>query len=321
MPAPPPAGLSARPATADDLTAVLGLAVRCDLDEVGQVDTTADDLLAEWNRPGLELASDTVMLEAPGGALAAYAHVYAGEEGDGYVDPDWRGRGLGTWLLRWVAERAGEQLAAAGRRGGALQAWTNHADEGFRRLLEREGYAYERSQLIMRVDLATPPPEPVWPEGVSLRPFRRERDAQAVYHLVQKAFADVEGQALRSYQQWEQFMLNRADFDPGLWFVAVRGPAPVGTALCFDYGSEGWVRQLAVRNRERRQGLGLALLRHAFGVFRQRGRGTAGLAVDASNSTGANRLYERAGMEVLRRFDRYVRPLRLDAPDHLPAWP
>jgi ribosomal protein S18 acetylase RimI-like enzyme len=114
-------------------------------------------------------------------------------------------------------------------------------------------------------------------------------------------------------------MVNRADFDPGLWFVAVRGGAPVGTALCFDYGSEGWVRQLAVRRGERRQGLGLALLRHAFGVFHLRGRPSAGLAVDADNSTGANRLYERAGMAVLRRFDRYLRPIRLDAGDQLAA--
>ena len=218
-----------------------------------------------------------------------------------------------------MVERAEAQLAAAGRREGSLQAWTNHADGYFVRVLEREGYAYERSNLIMRIDLATPPPVPVWPEGVALRPFQRERDARAVYQLVQEAFADVEGQALRSYQQWEQFMLDRADFDAGLWFVAVRGHAPVATALCFDYGSEGWVRQLAVRRRERRQGLGLALLRHAFGVFRLRGRPAVGLAVASDNSTGANRLYERAGMHVQRRYDRYVRPLRLDAGDRLAA--
>jgi mycothiol synthase len=312
VPAPLPAGFAARPASGEDLGAVLALLVRCDLAEVGQADTTADDLLAEWRRPGLDLASDTVLVEGPGGVPVAYALVHAGEEGDGYVDPGWRGRGLGTWLLRWVVERAGGQLAAAGRREGVLRAWTNHADQDFIRLLRREGYAYERSQLIMRVDLSAPPPAPRWPDGVALRPFDRGRDAHAVHQLVQEAFADVEGQALRSYERWERFMLDRADFDPGLWLVAVRGDAPVGTALCFDYGSEGWVRQLAVRRGERRQGLGLALLRQAFGVFHLRGRPSAGLAVDADNSTGANRLYERAGMTVLRRFDRYLRPVRLD---------
>jgi GNAT superfamily N-acetyltransferase len=33
--------------------------------------------------------------------------VYAAEESDGYVDPDWRGHGIGAWLVRWRVERAG----------------------------------------------------------------------------------------------------------------------------------------------------------------------------------------------------------------------
>jgi mycothiol synthase len=312
VPAQLPAGFTARPATSGDLEAVLGLMVRCDLAEVGRVDTTAEDLLAEWGRPGLDLAADAVLVEADGAGTVAYADVYQAEDCGGYVDPDWRGRGLGTWLVRWVVERARAQLAAAGRDEGSLEVWTNHDDHGFRRLLEREGYRYVRSSLIMRVELATPPPAPVWPDGIGLRPFERERDAYPVYRLVQDAFADVEGQALRSYEQWEQFMVNRADFDPAIWFVATRGPEPVGTALCFDYKSEGWVRQLAVHRAERRRGLGIALLRHAFGVFHQRGRPSVGLGVDADNSTGANRVYERAGMHVERCYDRYARSLRTD---------
>jgi ribosomal protein S18 acetylase RimI-like enzyme len=84
--------------------------------------------------------------------------------------------------------------------------------------------------------------------------------------------------------------------------------------LCFDYGTEGWVRQLAVRRPERRRGLGLALLRHAFGVFHRRGRPSVGLAVDAVNTAGANRVYERAGMHVERRYDRYARPMHRQPP-------
>jgi mycothiol synthase len=312
VPAQLPAGLVSRPVRIDDLSAVLGLLIRCDLAEVGHADTTADDLLAEWRRPGLDLASDAVLVEAEGAGPVGYALVYAAEESDGYVDPDWRGRGIGAWLVRWRVERAGAQLAAAGRDEALLEAWTNHDDTGYRRLLEREGHRYHRSNLIMRIELATPPPAPAWPDGVALRPFHPERDAHAVYQLVQDAFADIEGQAQRSYQQWEQFMLNRDDFDPALWFVAVRGSEPVGTALCFDYETEGWVRQLAVRRSARRQGLGLALLRHAFGVFHQRGRPSVGLAVDAVNTAGANRVYERAGMHVERRYDRYARPLHRD---------
>ena len=67
---------------------------------------------------------------------------------------------------------------------------------------------------------------------------------------------------------------------------------------------------LGVRRPWRRRGLGRALLLHAFGEFRARGKRGAGLGVDGLNPTGAVRLYEQAGMHVARRFDQYAKPLR-----------
>jgi ribosomal protein S18 acetylase RimI-like enzyme len=56
-----------------------------------------------------------------------------------------------------------------------------------------------------------------------------------------------------------------------------------------------------VRKPWRRRGLGLALLRHAFGELYLRGERKVGLGVDASNPAGATRLYERAGMGIAFR--------------------
>ena len=70
----------------------------------------------------------------------------------------------------------------------------------------------------------------------------------------------------------------------------------------------GWVDTLAVRRPWRRRGLGLALLLHSFRELRARGRERVGLGVDGENTTGAVRLYERAGMHVARRSDTYERP-------------
>jgi ribosomal protein S18 acetylase RimI-like enzyme len=47
------------------------------------------------------------------------------------------------------------------------------------------------------------------------------------------------------------------------------------------------------------------LLLHSFAEFRRRGLRRAGLGVDAESLTGANRLYEEAGMHVSARFDIY----------------
>ena len=67
---------------------------------------------------------------------------------------------------------------------------------------------------------------------------------------------------------------------------------------------------LAVLRAYRKQGLGLALLRHSFGEFYRRGNRAVGLGVDAQNLTGALRLYEQAGMRVCRKNNTYEKELR-----------
>ena len=67
---------------------------------------------------------------------------------------------------------------------------------------------------------------------------------------------------------------------------------------------------LGVRRPWRRRGLGTALLRHSFRELRARGCERARLMVDGENLTGAVQLYERAGMHVARRAERYWKELR-----------
>ena len=71
--------------------------------------------------------------------------------------------------------------------------------------------------------------------------------------------------------------------------------------------SVGWVGDLAVRRPWRRRGLGEALLRDSFTLFRRGGKRSAGLGVDAENTTGAVALYERVGMHVVRRSNTWER--------------
>ena len=75
----------------------------------------------------------------------------------------------------------------------------------------------------------------------------------------------------------------------------------------------GWIATIAVRRPWRKRGLGLALLLHSFGEFYKRGMATIGLGVDASNLTGATRLYQRAGMHVASEFALYEKELRAGA--------
>jgi GNAT superfamily N-acetyltransferase len=98
-----------------------------------------------------------------------------------------------------------------------------------------------------------------------VRAFDREADARAVHRLVEDAFADIGNQPPRSYEFWSRIHLERADFDPDLWFLAVEEGELVGVNLAQSGPLGGYVAQLAVRRDRRGRGLGLALLRHGFG--------------------------------------------------------
>ncbi len=77
---------------------------------------------------------------------------------------------------------------------------------------------------------------------------------------------------------------------------------------------------LGVRAPWRGHGLGLALLEHAFAVFAARGFRAVILGAEADSPTGANRLYERAGMRMTHRRARYQKLLARASPAKWPDW-
>jgi ribosomal protein S18 acetylase RimI-like enzyme len=181
----------------------------------------------------------------------------------------------------------------------------------------RSGFDLVRRSYRMRIDLTEAPPAPAWPQGITLRAFDPDRDLDAVAWADREAFRDHWGFVERPFEQDLQMFrhwLGEPRFDASLWFVAVHGDEVAGISLCDPYTESdpgmGWVGSLGVLRPYRKQGLGLALLRHSFGELYRRGRRKVGLGVDASNLTGALRLYEKAGMRVYRQNNTYEKELR-----------
>jgi ribosomal protein S18 acetylase RimI-like enzyme len=170
----------------------------------------------------------------------------------------------------------------------------------------------------MRIHMETPPPAPAWPTGITLRRYNPETDLEAVYRADEEAFRDhfghIEMPVEDGLKRFKHFMTGYEGFDPSLWFLAMDGDKIAGICLCRKQAHSdpkvGWVNTLAVRRPWRKRGIGLALLRHAFGEFYRRGQCMAGLGVDAENLTGALRLYENAGMHVHHAFDLFEKELR-----------
>jgi mycothiol synthase len=320
-----PEGFTARGANLNDVEQALVL-FNCWSQAVIQQDeiTDAQAIWNEWVSPGFDPAGDIRLVFAPDGEMAGYIEVWTTARPPVHpwiwarVHPDYEGRGIGTWMLNWGEARAMQALKNVpdGLRFAPRVGTYSKADRS-KKLFEDMGYGYIRSSYRMAIDLDGPVPEPIWPEGITLRTYNPETDAEAVYRAVNESFRDHFGFVEEPFEQglkrFKHFMIEYEGFDPTLWFLAMNGEEIAGISLCrpksHDDPDLGWVNTLGVRRPWRRRGIGLALLRHSFNELYRRGKRKVGLGVDAENLTGALRLYENAGMHIHNAFDLYEKEL------------
>jgi mycothiol synthase len=268
----------------------------------GVADLTADEIRHWLTLPGL----DTAVAEL-GGDVCAYADFRrAAAAGPLVVDlrvrPSAWGRGVANALLEQAETTAS---------GAIVHCVVLERDDEGRGALERRGYRLIRHSFLMQIDFEGPLAPPEWPTGFTVRPYAGEEDLRAVYECHQESFADHWENHPEPLEVWRRFIVDRPDFDPSLCWLAEADGELAGICLNQWHTSGdptfGWVETLGVRKPWRGRGLGLALLRHSFADFAARGATRVGLGVDAENTTGAVRLYERAGMWPVRRLDIYER--------------
>jgi len=281
--------------------------------------------IASWldHPSNMDLGEDLLIAEV-GGVPVASAEGGWEQDNDGgrnystwgQVHPDWRRRGLGTAMLRWVEER--QARVAAGHPAGIerrLESWANESEAGRIALLERHGYRIVRYDYEMeRPNLDEIPDLPL-PEGIELRPAREE-DLRRHWETEVEVFRDHWGAIDDSEAALERM---RADprRDIGLWVVAWQGDEIVGQVLNridrqanAELGIErGWVNSVGVRGPWRRRGIARALVARSLRVLRDAGMTTAGLGVDAENANGAVAVYESVGFAVVRTERVYRKPL------------
>ncbi len=273
---------------------------------------TAAEIEHWFSMPKIDPARDMRVAVGEDGTLLGYADVGDGgaERKRFWIDMRFRPGSpadVGDALLEAMERRAAERAA----HGALARGFQTGDDEATRAIYEARGYRLFRHTLRMVASLAEEPGEPVWPEGISVRTARRE-DLARVREAIEDAFADHWEPEPETLEEWEHFA-SGPDQDLSLWFLAEDGDELAGACICrpHDPGDPevGWVRSLGVRRAWRRRGLALALLLHSFAEFRRRGRARVGLDVDAENTTGAVRLYERAGMRIARLSNLFEKPL------------
>jgi mycothiol synthase len=308
-----PLHYSIRAPVESDIPAIIELIIALDLKHYGVADEySSDDIQDDWSR--LDPRTDAWVVLAPTGQLAAYGTVTDQGSGhitaDGYVHPKFAGQGIGTELVNLLEMRAQEIVHRAPPEARVvLENSVLQSDIPAQSILESAGFSLARTFWRMAIEFTEPPRAPTWPRGISLQTFATGQE-HAVFEAVEEAFQDHWGHVPRTYADWIQ-RTERESFDSSLWFLAMEDQEIAGVALCrVRPDNSAWVNTVAVRRPWRQRGLGTALLLAAFNEFYRRNILHAALGVDAESLTGANRLYERAGMQVSLRIATYQKELR-----------
>lgn len=310
-----PPHLSVRAPTRADLPAIFALIQASDLAIIGRPDYTMQELQHAWSHDEFDPASDAWIVATLDGSLVGYAHCQARTHynifGMGVTHPDHYHQGIGSMLVNLMEERAREHISLAPPEARVyLHIGIIANDERSARLLTDHSYSKVRRFSRMQILLDAPPPAPIWPDGVIVRTMIPGQDERAIWEAMEESFADHWGHSPETFEHWMNRHQEPNSLLPDLQFLAMAGETVAGAALCLYVEDFGWVDVLGVRRPWRKHGLGLALLRHAFGEFYQRGTREVGLGVDAQSLTGAPRLYERAGMHPLIHYDAYEKELR-----------
>lgn len=266
----------------------------------GVDDCTPAELEEVWRAPEVAFPADVFLAEQDG-RIVGYADVIPFGE-TSWVDV--RATDLDAYdpLLEAATRRAAEHSKRH------IRAFTGDVDADAKAALDRVGYRPIRYGFRMVIELAGELPDPQWPDGFLVRPYR-EGDAEQFHRLHQESFADTWEFTEEPFEPWAHWFMG-STFQPQHWFVVETEGEPAAIAICRISETEpdcGWVRILGVLPAYRRRGLALALLQYLFRHFADQGMARVQLGVDGENPTGAVALYERAGMSVLRRNVTYER--------------
>jgi GNAT superfamily N-acetyltransferase len=280
-----------RRADADDAEAIVALVAALDVALLGSTDYARAELEEEWR--GLDEGDRFVVDDA--GTIVGYGTLEQNDHHgflDGYVHPERFGAGIGSFLVDELERMLGERGAVR------VQAAVLSVDARGHELLLAHGYGELRRFWQLRIELDAEPRAPRWPQGVTVSRFD-PADAEAFHEAYELAYQDHWQYERLSFERWHRENVEREDFRPELWAVVRDGAEIVAGTICVpERMGAAWISRLFTRREWRRRGLGEALLHDAFGTFWRLGKHTVGLGVDAESDTGAQRLYERAGMRV-----------------------
>lgn len=307
-------GLTWRPVSPEDVTSLAALAEEC-----WQTDGGLQLLIEPENLKGnIFLEGPRVSLggfDAQGHLAAAVTLHLLGGVGKrrgrtiGYIRPDLRGKGLGTYLEHW-SEAQARALTPAGENGELrLQITAESFTEPSRQFYLSRGYVSTMDELVMQRDLTQPLADHSFPPDVSLATWGQDNAAQ-FFEAYENAFRARPGFPGYSAQEWISDYMENESLRWDWSLLALAGDVPAGFVCCSTERPGAYLIQVGVVPEQRRRGLASALM--AESMRRMQADGTAAVELTVHvNNPGAIQCYEELGYFTVGRRARFERLIKL----------
>ncbi len=302
-------GLTWRAITRDDLGALVKLADECELVDGG---------LALLNEPGNLM--DRYFPDAPGRGIGAFepdevlaacttVHRVGGPDTAramiaGQVRPEWRNKGLGTYLMRWSQAQAQTLLSSAAAEKRVLRIATEALTEPAIHLYHAYGFELVFEELVMQRDLRLPLPDRPVPPELSLTTWQPAL-ADQFFQAYQASFRDRPGFPGYSAAEWISDLTEDENFKPE-WSLLARTAedVPAGFVNASAERPGGYVVQVGVIPGQRRRGLASALMVETMRRMQTAGASATQLVVNINNP-GAIQTYGALGFVTAGRRARF----------------
>jgi ribosomal protein S18 acetylase RimI-like enzyme len=190
-------------------------------------------------------------------------------------------------------------------------------EPGFQAILTAAGLVPVRWVFQLRRPTLDDIPDAPLPEGLELRPVERDQ-VRAILLADEEAFRDhweprdFTEASMRSEMESKELRLE-------LWVVAWVGDEVVGSVQGWIWPEEnealgvkrGWLHSVFTVREYRRRGVASVAVARSLAILKERGLDTGILGVDATNPTGALRVYENVGFSVAEKSTAWRKPFEV----------
>jgi GNAT superfamily N-acetyltransferase len=301
-----------------------------DADQVDHT-TTLDDVANTYTHlSNCDPYQDMIFVEM-NGEVIGYSRGWWNLEADtgsylygmtGFLVPEWRRKGIGQAVLQWVEDRM--RTVAAGHPADSPKFYNVFASQhqaSLIAMLEKSGYSATRYFHEMVRPSLEDIPDFHLPAGLEVRPALPEH-YRLIWEAQIEAFHDHWGFPQLTEDDYQGWLNDTSSFQPHLWQVAwdLDTNQVAGQVLTFILHAEnekfnrkrGYTESISVRRPWRKRGLARALIALSLRAQKDQGMLESALGVDSENLSGATRIYEDCGFQVVKRNTVYRKPLSSD---------